>query len=99
MATLKNMNIIKSNEAGQLYITTNNFKLLPTITQSGTCTYNGAPVIAQYLKPSMKNIKYLYLIMNNTQKFPKLHKQHLTLLSRKECISYDLSYISYADYP
>ena len=90
----------KSNQPGQLYgtaktpkfssiedITLENLKLRPIIAQSGTYTYNGAQLIADYLKSLCRDNDYMIM---NTQEFPKLLQQQDPLLSNEEYVSYDV---------
>ena len=90
----------KSNQPGQLYgtaktpkfssiedITLENLKLRPIIAQSGTYTYNGAQLIADYLKSLCRDNDYM---IRNTQEFPKLLQQQDPLLSNEEYVSYDV---------
>ena len=90
----------KSNQPGQLYgtaktpkfssiedITLENLKLRPILAQSGTYTYNGAQLIADYLKSLCRDNDYM---IRNTQEFPKLLQQQDPLLSNEEYVSYDV---------
>ena len=90
----------KSNQPGQLYgtakapkfssiedITLENLELRPIIAQSGTYTYNGAQLIADYLKSLCRDNDYM---IRNTQEFPKLLQQQDPLLSNEEYVSYNV---------
>ena len=90
----------KSNQPGQLYgtakthkstnideITIDNSKFRTIIAQTGTYTYNAAPVIAEYLKPLCSGNNY---IIRNTQEFPMSLKQQDLLLPDEEYESYDV---------
>ena len=61
-------------------------KFRPIISQVGTYTYNGAKVIADYLKPLCQN-EYK---INDTQSFPSMLKDQTPLNPNEEYVSYDV---------
>ena len=88
-----------SNQPGRLYatakthkfssldrITIEKLKFRPIISQVGTYTYNGAKVIADYLKPLCQN-EYK---INDTQSFPSMLKDQTPLNPNEEYVSYDV---------
>ena len=65
----------------------NNLKFRPIISQVGTCTYNAAQVIGDYLKPIISNND---LMISNTQAFADLIKSEPPLEPDEEYVSYDV---------
>ena len=89
-----------SNQPGQLYgiakthkfadlseITVDSLKFRPIISQVGTCTYNAAQVISEYLKPLVNDNIF---ILNNTQDFASIIKDQPPLNADEEYVSYDV---------
>ena len=89
-----------SNQPAQLYETAKTHKhenideinvqslnFRPIIAQTGTCTYNAAQVISNYLKPLYTCNEY---IIGNTQDFSKLIQEQSPLQLDKEYVSYDI---------
>ena len=68
-------------------ISLDELKFRPIIAQNGTCTYNAAQVIAEYLKPLYSDNEF---IIANTQEFAKLIQQQQPLKSDEEYVSYDV---------
>ena len=89
-----------SNQPGQLYgiakthkfsdlseITSESLKFRPIISQVGTCTYNAAQVISEYLKPLVNDNVF---ILANVQDFATIIKEQPPLSSDEEYVSYDV---------
>ena len=89
-----------SNQPAQLYETAKTHKhenideinvqslnFRPIIAQTGTCTYNAAQVISNYLKPLYTCNEY---IIGNTQDFSKLIQEQSPLQLDEEYVSYDI---------
>ena len=89
-----------SNQPAQLYGTAKTHKhenideinvqslnFRPIIAQTGTCTYNAAQVISNYLKPLYTCNEY---IIGNTQDFSKLIQEQSPLQLDEEYVSYDI---------
>ncbi|XP_066925101.1 uncharacterized protein [Clytia hemisphaerica] len=68
-------------------ITVESIKFRPIITQTGTCMYNAAQVISQYLKPLYACNDY---IINNTQDFPEMIRNQSPITLDEEYVSYDV---------
>ena len=68
-------------------ITVESSKFRPIIAQTGTCTYNSAQVISEYLKPLYKDNEY---IIHNTQDFSKIVQQQPQLNTNEQLASYDV---------
>ena len=68
-------------------ITVDSLKFRPIIAQTGTCMYNAAQVISEYLQPLYAENEY---IIHNTQDFPKLIQAEPTLEPNEEYVSYDV---------
>ena len=68
----------------------------PIVTQTGTCTYNVAQVIAEYLKPLCSGNNY---VIRNTQEFRPSLKQKDPLLPDEEYISFNVESLIANDVP
>ena len=89
-----------SNQPGQLYgiakthkfsdlseVSVNTLKFRPIISQVGTCTYNAAQVVGEYLKPLISENT---MLLNSTQEFPDIIKDQPPLGPDEEYVSYDV---------
>ena len=92
--------LLTSNQSARLYgiakthkfaspdiAATEKFKFWPIIAQTGTYTYNGAQVIAEYLKPLVDENPY---IIRSMQDFPSILKAEPPLQIDEEHVSYDV---------
>ena len=68
-------------------ITVESLKFRPIIAQTGTCMYNAAQVISEYLKPLYVGNEY---IIHNTQDFARLIQSQPPLEHNEEYASYDV---------
>ena len=68
-------------------ITVESLKFRPIIAQTGTCMYNAAQVISNYLKPLYTQNEF---IIHNTQDFPKMIQNQPPLQPNEEYVSYDV---------
>ena len=68
-------------------ITKDTLKFRPIIAQTGTCYYNTAQVIGQYLKPLCAENNF---IITNTQDFASMIKEQPPLQDNEEYVSYDV---------
>ena len=89
-----------SNKPAQLYgtakthkfdcisnITVESLKFHPIIAQTGTCIYNAAQVISNYLKPLYTQNEF---IIHNTQDFPEMIRNQPPLQPNEEYVSYNV---------
>ena len=68
-------------------IEVSNLKFRPIVAQTGTCLYNAAQVISDYLKPLYVDNPY---IIKNTQDFSAIIREQPPLLPDEQYVSYDV---------